>query len=180
MDGEDALGIDGRRRPEAVAFPGEDAEEGRQAGDGLKGFSGGDSPRQLVFAEKVGEDGPHNSLSSSRRMNSASIPAAARPSRLNTRPLLAFAGRSGQVRLARKASQPKRTCSISSLWTCSITTEVLGSPAFNAASAYSSVWSRFAFSKVSDMAQRKRRGVVMSGILLQKYPFTGQSPKRVP
>jgi hypothetical protein len=49
-----------------------------------------------------------------------------------------------------------------------MTAAVLESSARRAASAYSTVWSRFAFSNVSDMAQRNRRGVVMSGTLLQK------------
>src|SRR5215203_3329062 len=56
---EDALGLDGCGSPEAVAFLGEDTEEGRKAGDGLKGLARGGSSCQVVFAEEVGEKTPH-------------------------------------------------------------------------------------------------------------------------
>ena len=107
----------GRRRPQAVAVAGEDAELGGEARGGLPDglarlpaarASGVAEAGEVVLGEQVAEDQPRpgrhvghqGRLSSSRRMNSASSPAASRPARWKRVPR-ARAGRSGQVRWRR-------------------------------------------------------------------------------
>src|SRR6185295_8777927 len=110
--------LDGRRCPQMVPLASEDAQPRSVPRDGLEDSA---RPRrscartakegagELVLTKEVGEDAPHRSLCSSLSMNSAFNPAASRPSRRNVRPR-AFFGVSGQVRLARKASQADSSC----------------------------------------------------------------------
>ena len=123
---------------------------GAMPGDGFQNGAGRRRPatREVVLGEEVGEDAPHGSLSSRPPDELRIEPRRLAPLAVEgPRPGPCRAQRPGEVGLEGVPGglvlplrtwsqvQPKRTCSISSRWTRSITAAVFGSPARRAASA---------------------------------------------